>query len=795
MVVRISLLSIVLALALVSCANKDVSFDGRLIDLGSVEGGVVCTVNDLEGDADSDGISNSVEDCLNPNADADHDGIRNWQSWDSDADRIPDKIEAGPKDGSGQCADATKNKAWPCDHDGDGVPDYIDLDSDNDKLLDKDEDPNGDGQVGCCITKCGQVDPTWQKENCTVELGTLTEDGCGQGQKCENGLCTPSLAFTCSQGETSRILKDTFGDGTLDPDRGTWICRDATEDKPHGRKEAQVQKSTGGDWTVAVEKLAKYSELALPTPAAKEAAGTIDNDDKDTEAAGFVISKSTDEADVQISLQNVIKALQARIPAGPGKISIRSTGTQVKSHDRYDSVQGTILDLTLSASSNVSNVRNELIGAILGRQMANLGNLPGAYGSSGTDFVIRLVTVRRFAFKKENGNEVLDTTKACSGGPCPVDDGDKSNWRLMFMGAVGLRGNYQDPQKRTGFVVDDLSNGTGMAIASDGLTDACNVAVISQLPVADIIWVMDESGSMDDKRKNVVANANNFFNRALASGLDFRMCVTDVCDPDGYSGCTKEVIGKCCSKDSSDGCDNGGTDRFLLPSEGSLFSACVDNPPGCEYGSEYGLTNIKEAVTKHLPRADGAVDKVRPEAKLVVVIATDEAPEEYKDAGIVSEGDNTCQLDSAKKASSDAFIKPYLDLLSGATDPEAASMFHMIGGICNNSCGANTGYGYSDLAQALGGQVGDVCQTDLGNTLQVIIDSIIGAASPVKLQYVPISSTLAVALDGTEVPRSRTAGFDYRSSSNSVAFINMKYKKGSQVITSYHRWKKQIIPQ
>jgi len=49
-----------------------------------------------------------------------------------------------------------------------------------------------------------------------------------------------------------------------------------------------------------------------------------------------------------------------------------------------------------------------------------------------------------------------------------------------------------------------------------------------------------------------------------------------------------------------------------------------------------------------------------------------------------------------------------------------------------------------------------------------------------------------VAMDGAEVQRSRNNGFDYRSSSNSLAFINVKYKKGSEVIASYKRWEGQV---
>jgi len=60
--------------------------------------------------------------------------------------------------------------------------------------------------------------------------------------------------------------------------------------------------------------------------------------------------------------------------------------------------------------------------------------------------------------------------------------------------------------------------------------------------------------------------------------------------------------------------------------------------------------------------------------------------------------------------------------------------------------------------------------------------------SPIKLDYVPISASLAVMLDGAEIKRSWTFGFDYRASANALVLINVKYKKGSEVVAAYKRW-------
>ena len=431
----------------------------------------------------------------------------------------------------------------------------------------------------------------------------------------------------------------------------------------------------------------------------------------------------------------------------------------------------------------MSTVRNELIGSLLGRPMAQLSNLPSAYGSSHSDFIIRFVTVRRFDFKEANGKLELDKNGN------PIDTGDQSKWRLMIMGAVAARDNYQDPARPTGFIVDDLSNGTALATWSDEVNDECDVGSITKLPVADVVWVIDESGSMSDNREDIVNNANNFFSRALASGLDFRMGVTNVVDPD--SSTYGYAVGKFCSKISSNSQDDGGADRFLLSTEQAIFSSCIKNPPGYEGGSEYGLVNAEEAMKKHLPRSPNDPTKFRSNASIAFIVATDEIPESL--SSVLGFGNySTCQLDSAVQGQVDTATKKYIDLFSGATNSEAVATFHVIGGVCQNSCGADVAHGYKEVAQAVGGQIGDVCQKDLGNTLQVIIDSIVGAASPVVLEHVPISTSLAVALDGVQLQRSRTNGFDYRGANNSVALINVQFEKGSELIASYKRWEKQV---
>lgn len=696
-------------------------------------------------DTDGDKIPDEVEGCKGE--DVDGDGLPNFADVDSDGDGIKDAVEAGP------------NPKSPVDSDKDGKPDFLDTDSDNDGVNDDKEDFNGDGIVGCCRTTCGEAIDGCPK---------VEADECGAGQTCVSGKCTPALAFLCSNGETDPTAQDTFGDGKTDDKRPTFICHPTSESDPNGLKQMQFRKSTTGDWHVALETKAVYGEFKIASAKANEAGAAFDLADASAAVAGFVVSIPTTQTDVVALNSDLITALSGL----PGKSAVTqiSTGAPKTSHDGFPTVLGVQLEATMTAATSVLKVRNDLLPLLLSRTAADLSSLPTApFGPTSTKLLIRFQTLLR-------------------------KDG-----RGLVMGAVADSAMAKDPTKDTGFLQDDLSNGTGLATAQDTDTVECDPFELGGLPVADIIWVVDESGSMTDNRLDVAQNAKDFFSRAVASGLDFRMAVTNVTEP-GDS-----AHGKFCSNtyqfdasgnlvNSADAQDSGGTDRFLLPTEQTIFESCVLNPPGYEGGTEYGLMNAYNAVLKHLPRKANDPSKIRPEATLVIIIATDELPASLmqKDPFGMFEY-QLCNVSAAKKtAITSTFYKNHMDLYTGVTQSgEGAAIMHVIGGVCGNSCSADVAHGYMEISQALGGTTADVCQQNLGASLQLMIDSITGAASPAVLQYVPISASLAVAVEQTVLKRSRTLGFDYSAASNSLIFFSTPIKKGTQVVASYRRWVKQ----
>lgn len=230
---------------------------------------------------------------------------------------------------------------------------------------------------------------------------------------------------------------------------------------------------------------------------------------------------------------------------------------------------------------------------------------------------------------------------------------------------------------------------------------------------------------------------------------------------------------------------------------------------------EYGLTNAYWAVKRHLPRSDNDPTKIRTGAKLAIIFATDEVPHELKEdgsfngqMGFLNDSDcrsTQCRLDDEKQIKLNEFLAPLFDLFGGTLDPDAKAIVQVIAGTCDNSCSAEVAHGYRDLANAFGGQVGDVCQEDLGATLNVIVDSIVGAAAPRILAHTPISSTLQVAIDGQRLKRSHpgntntdAAGYFFNPTNNSISLINVESRIGLTIVASYRRFddaKRDLYPE
>lgn len=702
-----------------------------LADAGTDGAAFMC---DPVADDDGDCIPNGAEGCeLDPPPDRDADGFADFSDSDSDGDGLNDGIEVGSS-----CQE-------PRDTDGDGLPDYLDADSDNDGALDRYEDRDGNGQIGSCSSLCQSDD------DCIANLGEV----CSQAPFDSVGVC---VSFSCSEGESDPYNADTDGDGIQDGLEGTFICNPQSELNPDGLKKIKYVDSTdtqyvNANWRVALEVDSVETAPNIGSPGPFDSAHTFDLTEPEQEVAGFLVSRAGNFASALDESRDAIRLISSLFQVT--QVTTRASGSPVESLDGFDSVVNTTLDVTTSAPIDVAELRGYMLAGLLERSPFDVALPPvGWQGEAAQQFTVVYQTIYRV-----------------------------ENAQTIYTGAVVRRAAYDDRSRATGIHAGDMGNGTGNSISLNDETVECEQFFADQQATADIIWVIDESGSMNDERQALGTAANQFFEEALIAGLDFRMGVTDMNNtgPGGQPGIFASR-------------QPGGTgDRWLLPNELAEFNANIQDPSGPDFadgGAEHGLTQGQAAITRHTPRNPMDPQMVREEAQLVVFYVTDERPDELEDLGILSDFNDVEpsleQFNMINMAMA-PYIQQFADNRAVANVISDPLPYGSVG------CASEHAYGYYELVAATGGQIGDICQIDFSATVSAIIDSIVGQASPIVLEYFPISASIAVVRDSLIVPRRRQTGWDYRGDANSIVFFNMPIDPTdpAEIVISYRRWDEQ----
>lgn len=681
-------------------------------------------------DDDNDCIPNGIEGCQRmPSQDTDLDGGPDYLDGDSDNDGLLDEDEVGST-----CGD-------PRDNDDDGLPDFQDVDSDNDGVADNDEDRNGDGVIGTCTLQCASASQCPPDSHCSMPI-----DNVGYGH---------CVSLECAGGETDPHSPDTDGDGVPDNLEGTSICNPTSPTNPFGLKpikyvDSQTTAFPSTNWRLALDVAAVEGVPAITNPTPLNAAYTFDMIDPNAQVAGFLASRTSGAS----SAVSEIGSLVINLETAPfiSNVTVIASGTNTTSLDGFETVIGASIELTTSTQLDVTKVREIVTSAALARPLADVVfPSPGWVGTGDTKFIVSVQSIRR--------GEALQT---------------------LFVGGVARVVAADDPTRKTSFHLNDMSNGTGIALSGNGEQIACEQFIISRQAKADIIWIVDESGSTSDDRQRIVDNASIFFNKAVAAGLDFRVAVTDMDNARMGLFASRQV---------------GGTgDRWLLPTEQAVFEANIldpSGPDGADGGTEHGLTQAAAALTRHLPRNSADPQMVREDAKLVIIFVTDEKSEEVEDDGILGEGN--LEPNPAQQAQIDALLVPYVTQLN-ANDVTV----HLIAeplpfsAVCSTG-GSEHAYGYYELVNATSGQLGSICQLDLSATIDALIEDIIGGASPLTLSKIPISASVSVSRDTVPLTRSRQDGFDYRGQTNAITFYNQLFSPAnpSEIVVSYRRWAQQ----
>lgn len=274
----------------------------------------------------------------------------------------------------------------------------------------------------------------------------------------------------------------------------------------------------------------------------------------------------------------------------------------------------------------------------------------------------------------------------------------------------------------------------------------------------DVLFVIDNSGSMMEEQQSLADNFKAFLSAAQAQGIDYHVAVTTTgieSSPGGWSACP--------------GGADGGENGRLFPADNSSQRIIDLNTPDAEavfarnvkvgwcHWHEQGLLGAYRALSDPLLSRtddartalanDGNAGFLRADAKLAIVFVTDE--EDFSPESV-------------------SFYDTYFRALKN-NDPSMLSVSVIGGPEDLSSCptASSTSARYLALARATGGVIESICTPNWAESLKNLAQTAFGAKRKFRLSQLPDDAAqIVVEVNDAAV----TTGWHYDAADNSINF-------------------------
>ncbi len=649
-------------------------------------------------DSDCDGLSDSEEAARGTNP----------GQLDSDGDGLADGLEAGvtTNPDPGNCT------AFVADADPASRTDPLRVDSDCDGVKDGDEDKNKNGKVDL-----GEPDPN-RRDTDGDGLTDGVETGVGANPdpaRCPNVVLDADAGKSKSDPTNPDADGDGIADGAEDSNQnGRWDTGELNpldgSDGAGPAKQAcssstmrQVNVIESGNADLAVAVTADYTEYTRPTVGG-------------TEKAVMVYSPAQKVVGIAMLLTPTGASASADEQAGVAKL--RSLGTVsnavAQTFTTWDGFPGSHDLLDLSGGQDLKTVANSIAQAFLGSPSALLSGTAGVSGP----FKVEAEYVRRSA------------------------------QRTVAVIAIMPAGAYAAKP----FVLSDVGGGSALAQFGDAHAAQCEVFKTAAVQKIDILWVVDNSGSMYNSQLAVANAGQAMIDQLSNSTLDWRIAATT-------SAYYEDKTGADALRPFT---TNVNQIRQWFQAGNSTSFGTSGNP------DERLLESAMEATQALLPTQESSTVKLRTGATLVIILLGDVDDQSSMSAAYYT-----------------TYFSNYDNLGSKAQVHAIACPGNVTS--CSSGEPTNNGPKVSTVVANLGGVFGDVRAGNMAGgsyaaTIQAILNAAIAGVSPYSTQKPPIASTIKVALDpasldagstcnASDLPRDRTNGFDFDALTQRILFF------------------------
>ena len=337
-----------------------------------------------------------------------------------------------------------------------------------------------------------------------------------------------------------------------------------------------------------------------------------------------------------------------------------------------------------------------------------------------------------------NGGTDPDDGGNNGGGTDPDDGGNNGGGTDPDDG--GNNGGGTDP--------DDGGNaGTDPdpGVCGDGtLTNASDEFVQNTAEHAkvDILWVMDNSGSMSDEQQALAYNFNAFISNFIEKDIDFQMAITTTDARSYYSGKMVGNSDKLTAQAAKDDEAQFMEDFRNMIKVGTRGS-----------GHEMGLETSKDFFDRYRSWA-------REEAYLIVVYISDE-----EDSSPDQVNDYIRNLQSLKTSA--GMVKAY-SIVTQSHNP--------------NRQWETVGSRYMQVSEATGGEIADIHQ-DFYQTLSGFGFKILDLLDSFPLSGVPVDAEIRVTVNDVTLDQ----GWTYDDSSRSIKFDENAIPDEGEIIIAYYQ--------
>ncbi|MBN2494648.1 MAG: choice-of-anchor D domain-containing protein [Deltaproteobacteria bacterium] len=327
------------------------------------------------------------------------------------------------------------------------------------------------------------------------------------------------------------------------------------------------------------------------------------------------------------------------------------------------------------------------------------------------------------------------------------------------------------------YIESDASNAPVLVVPlyGQGTTSSSQTDVFHQPNevLSDVLFVIDNSGSMGEEQQALADNFDVFIQYALTLNVDFHLGVitTEVNDAETNMGSPR--------RDIFPGILVHPTSRpkYITNTTPDLQQAFRDNVSVgtcCSDEQEAGLEAAYMALSA--PNIDDPAKNggfMREDAKLYVIILSDEQDQ--------SSGDPDFYVD-------------FFSSIKGYRNPDRMAVSAIVGDSPNGCEGpggsAGSGSRYIDVANRTGGVVESICTSDWAGSLSNLGLDAFAAIREFPLSRQADANTLVVTVNGVPVPQASCEGcadgWTYYGDTNSIYFGNdVVPEQGDTIVVDY----------